>query len=45
MILEKEKVFQTIYDSMDAIFVADTASDRYEIIKDGGKFTGALYKT
>ena len=44
MILEKEKVFQTIYDSMDAIFVADTASDRYEIIKDGGKFTGIFGK-
>ena len=39
MILEKEKVFQTIYDSMDAIFVADTASDKYEIIRDNGKFT------
>ena len=39
MILEKEKVFQTIYDSMDAIFVADTAADKYEIIRDSGKFT------
>ena len=39
MILEKEKVFQTIYDSMDAIFVADTAADKYEIIRDNGKFT------
>jgi len=39
MLLEKEKVFQTIYDSMDAIFVADTAADKYEIIRDNGKFT------
>ena len=39
MILEKEKVFQTIYDSMDAIFVADSAADKFEIIKDNGRFT------
>ncbi len=44
MILEKEKVFQTIYDSMDAIFVADTAADKYEIIRDSGKFTGIFGK-